>query len=79
MDDRETERDRRIRDIAYLIWEEEGRPEGQEERHWQMAESALEQEEAEQLQRKIVEGEPPGEGSGEDLAPFPPVPPPFER
>lgn len=57
MHDNET----RLREIAYLIWEEEGRPPGQADRHWRMAESAIRQEEAEQIQRKIVEGEPPGD------------------
>jgi hypothetical protein len=27
----------RIREFAYQIWESEGRPHGQEERHWDMA------------------------------------------
>lgn len=26
-----------IREFAYQIWESEGRPDGQEERHWEMA------------------------------------------
>lgn len=26
-----------IRELAYQIWESEGRPEGQHQRHWQMA------------------------------------------
>jgi hypothetical protein len=29
--------EQRIRDFAYQIWEAEGKPEGQAERHWQMA------------------------------------------
>jgi hypothetical protein len=31
------DRDERIRQRAYQIWEEEGRPEGQETRHWEEA------------------------------------------
>src|SRR5690554_4850926 len=27
----------RVRDLAHKIWESEGRPEGQEQRHWDMA------------------------------------------
>jgi hypothetical protein len=27
----------RVREFAYQIWESEGRPQGQEERHWDMA------------------------------------------
>jgi hypothetical protein len=30
----------RIREVAYFLWEQEGRPEGQAERHWDLA-SAL--------------------------------------
>lgn len=29
--------DQRIREFAYQIWESEGQPEGQQERHWDMA------------------------------------------
>ena len=29
--------EKRIREFAYQIWESEGRPEGQEGRHWEMA------------------------------------------
>lgn len=29
--------DKRIREFAYQIWESEGKPEGQESRHWEMA------------------------------------------
>lgn len=29
--------EQRIREFAYQIWETEGKPEGQAERHWQMA------------------------------------------
>ena len=29
--------DQRIREFAYQIWESEGKPEGQEARHWEMA------------------------------------------
>ena len=30
-----------IREIAHRIWEQEGRPEGQHDRHWEMAKEAL--------------------------------------
>jgi len=33
-----TNRERRVRDLAYQIWEEDGRPEGAEARHWSEAE-----------------------------------------
>ncbi len=29
--------EKRIREFAYQIWESEGKPEGQETRHWDMA------------------------------------------
>lgn len=73
-----TGREDRIREIAYLLWEEEGRPADQEARHWQMAESALDQEEAEEDDRKIIEGEPPGATPEEDVA-LPSAPPPHQR
>lgn len=34
----DTARDERIRVMAHRIWESEGRPPGQQERHWKMAE-----------------------------------------
>jgi Protein of unknown function (DUF2934) len=55
-----TDRDDRIREIAYFLWLEEGCPEGQAERHWRDAQAILES-----LERKRIEGEPPGEPAGE--------------
>ena len=52
------DRNARIREIAYFLWLEEGCPDGQEERHWLAAETILE---SEPLERKRMEGEPPGE------------------
>lgn len=34
----------RVRELAYQIWESEGRPDGQQERHWRMAHSLAEAE-----------------------------------
>ncbi len=53
-----TDRNDRIREIAYFLWLDEGCPEGGAERHWAAAE-ALHKSEAEE--RKRIEGEPPGE------------------
>ena len=53
-----TDRNDRIREIAYFLWLDEGRPEGEEERHWTTAEALLE---SEPERRKRIEGEPPGE------------------
>lgn len=36
--------EKRIRDFAYQIWESEGKPHGQEERHWEMARKLAEAE-----------------------------------
>ncbi|MCE4053006.1 DUF2934 domain-containing protein [Pseudomonas sp. Au-Pse12] len=36
--------DKRIREFAYQIWESEGKPEGQEARHWDMARKLAEAE-----------------------------------
>ena len=56
MGDGET-REQRIREIAHRIWEQEGRPSGQEQRHWEMAEAIVRDERLE------------GEDSGEDAEP----------
>ena len=53
-----TDRNDRIREIAYFLWLEEGCPEGAAERHWLAAETRLE---SDPLERKRIEGEPPGE------------------
>ncbi|HEY1885566.1 MAG TPA: DUF2934 domain-containing protein [Roseiarcus sp.] len=57
-----TDRNDRIREIAYFLWLDEGCPEGEAERHWLAAETLLESEPSE---RKRIEGEPPGEPAGE--------------
>jgi len=36
--------EKRVREFAYQIWESEGKPEGQEERHWDMARKLAEAE-----------------------------------
>lgn len=36
--------ERRICEFAYQIWETEGKPEGQQERHWEMARKLVETE-----------------------------------
>lgn len=36
---------KRISEFAYQIWESEGKPEGQESRHWEMARKLVEAEE----------------------------------
>ena len=61
-----TDRNDRIRELAFFFWEEEGCPDGQEKRHWRAAQAIVEEEDAAADERKIVEGEPPGESSAED-------------
>jgi hypothetical protein len=56
-----TDRNDRIREIAYFLWLDEGRPDGESERHWTTAEGLLE---PEPERRKRIEGEPPGEPVG---------------
>jgi len=36
-----TDREHQVRECAYFLWEAEGRPEGREQMHWQMAEIAI--------------------------------------
>ena len=63
------DRNDRIREVAYFLWLDEGRPDGEHERHWSTAEGLLvsepeELEESEPERRKRIEGEPPGEPGG---------------
>lgn len=53
----EQTREQRIREIAHRLWEQEGRPSGQEQRHWEMAEAIVRDERLED------------EDSGEDAEP----------
>ncbi len=38
----QSEREQRIAELAHRIWETEGRPDGQAQRHWAMAERLIE-------------------------------------
>ena len=40
----QTERDQRIRERAYAIWQSESRPEGRHEEHWRQASEAIDRE-----------------------------------
>jgi hypothetical protein len=53
-----TDREGRIREIAYFLWLEEGCPEGQADRHWETAQTVID---SEDFERKAIEGEPPGD------------------
>lgn len=63
-------KEQRIREIAFSLWEQEGYPDGQAERHWRMAEAMIEQEDAE---RRDQEGEPPGDKAEIAKAPDTPI------
>ena len=54
------DREQRIRELAYAIWEQERRPDGQSERHWETAEKAVEaMERAEVAVTMRADGETP--------------------
>ena len=57
-----TDRNDRIREVAYFLWLEDGCPEGHAERHWLTAETLLASDE---FERKQFEGEPPGDPTGD--------------
>jgi hypothetical protein len=54
MDDKE----QRIREIAYSLWEEEGCPEGRADEHWAAAEAIVDAQDGE---RENIEDDPRGE------------------
>jgi hypothetical protein len=54
-------REERIRQMAHRIWESEGRPQGQEARHWHMAERLVEASEREPEDGERPRDEPPKE------------------
>ena len=45
-DDKERALEQRIRERAYKIWEDEGRPEGRQEAHWELAKLAIAEQDA---------------------------------
>jgi hypothetical protein len=53
-----TDRDDRVRELAYFLWREEGCPEGQADRHWLTAETLAG---PDPIEPTRIEGEPPGE------------------
>jgi Protein of unknown function (DUF2934) len=53
------DREERIRQRAHQIWEQEGQPEGQAQRHWDRAAEDLDREDAE-IEREGIAGEKPG-------------------
>jgi len=57
------EREQRIRECAHEIWEREGRPQGRDQQHWEIASHQIEEEE-----RLKAKSERP-EAAGADRAP----------
>jgi len=55
----EQDREARIRRRAHEIWEQEGRPEGLANQHWERAAQDLDREDA-AIQREGIAGEKPG-------------------
>ena len=60
---RTSDREERIRQRAYRLWEEAGRPEGDAQDHWERAAQDLDREDAE-IQRAGAAGEKSGVKTG---------------
>lgn len=54
-----TDLDQRIRERAHKIWDNDGRPDGRAEQHWELARFAIAQEEAMPTMLKPVREEQP--------------------
>ena len=63
---RTSEREERIQQRAYRLWDEAGQPEGAPQDHWDRAAQDLDREDAE-IQRAGVAGEKPGVTTGSTL------------
>jgi hypothetical protein len=70
-DDAMNHREQRIREIAYFLWENEGRPGDRAELHWAAAEAIVDAEDA-KAPEKVIEQSPrdvlPAAGSRADAA-----------
>jgi Protein of unknown function (DUF2934) len=65
------QREQRIRDRAHQIWEREGRPDGQEQNHWERASREIDEEDRNETRN--IQGDKPSrerssEGSGKSRA-----------
>jgi hypothetical protein len=56
--------EQRIRETAYRLWEEDGRPVGQAERHWEMARKMAEEEERRHSALPATPDRAPGKKKG---------------
>jgi hypothetical protein len=70
----ERDREQRIRERAYQIWEREGKPQGRDAQHWQQAAAEVEAEAA--VSVGMADADPPPE---EPQPPPGPPPPPMRR
>ncbi|WGK62678.1 DUF2934 domain-containing protein [Halopseudomonas sp. SMJS2] len=61
--------EQRIRELAYQIWESEGKPEGQTDRHWEMACKLLQSEQQGELQPKPAKTRKPRSKAAAQLPP----------
>jgi hypothetical protein len=59
-DNDNNEKDQRIRERAYLIWIDEGEPEGRENEHWERAKVQIEDEDRQREAEKDGVKPPPG-------------------
>lgn len=50
--------EKRVREFAYQIWESEGKPEGHEARHWEMARKLVEAEALAPTKPKAAKAKP---------------------
>ncbi len=55
----ENNKEQGIRERAYFLWIEEGKPEGRDKQHWEAARAALEEEERRGGERAANEAPPP--------------------
>lgn len=68
---RTADREERIRQRAYRLWEQAGRPEGAAQDHWERAAQDLDREDAE-IRRAGAAGEKPGVKTGPTSSEKPP-------
>ena len=53
------ELERRMRERAFLIWIDEGEPEGRDKEHWEMARTAVEEEDKQRADKEKFGLRPP--------------------
>lgn len=69
MNDKQKTHDQRVREMAHQIWLVEGRPQGREKEHWELAEAQVamqEEEERSRAEGKVGRARRPREGELDD-------------